>query len=104
MTVKRTLHQPDPERVRAFVVECAPDAPPAAVEQVVRFLCVYSALPAEKQYLLAHRIVLREPLEQVARGFREVFRRGLTAAGVAASLKAVLTVLEAANALPDLQH
>lgn len=96
--------QPDPERVRRFVQACVPDASPAAVEQIVRFLCVYSALPAEKQYLLAHRIVLREPLEVVARGYRQTFPTSLTGAGVAASLKAVLTVLEAADALPDLQH
>ena len=95
--------QPDPERVRAFVLECVPSAPPAAVEQVVRFLCMYSALPVERQYLLAHRIILREPLEVVARGFREVFRRGLTAAGVAASLKAVLATMKPAlDEMPDL--
>ena len=96
--------QPDPERLRRFVAECAPDASPAAVEQIVRFLARYSAIPIERQYLLAHRIILREPLEVVARGYRQTFPTSLTGAGVSASFKAVLTVLEAANALPDLQH
>ena len=94
--------QLDPERVRAFVLECVPDAPPVAVEQLVRFFVVYASLPVEKQFLIAHRIILREPLEQVARGYRETFNRCLTAAGVAASIKTTLSVLEAADALPDL--
>lgn len=95
--------QPDPERVRRFVQACVPDASPAAVEQIVRFLARYSAMPIERQYLLAHRIVLREPLEVVARGYRQTFSTSLTGAGVAASLKAVLTTMKPAlDEMPDL--
>lgn len=96
MTVKPTPHQLDPERVRHFVQECVPDASPAAVSCLVRFFCMYAALPIEKQFLLAHRIVLLEPLEQVARGYRETLHRNLTAAGVAASLKVVLATMKPA--------
>ena len=97
-----TPSAPDPARVRAFVRECLPDAPPAAIEKCVRFLCAYAALPVEKQFLLSSRIVLREPLETVARNFRAVFARDLTAAGASASIKVTLAHLEAADALPDL--
>lgn len=101
--MKLPLRQPDPKRVRAFVVDCVPSAPPAAVEQVVRFLCKYSSLSVEQQYLLAHRIVLREPLEVVARGYRQTFPTSLTGAGVAASLKAVLATMKPAlDEMPDL--
>ena len=97
-----TPSAPDPARVRAFVRECVPDAPPAAAEKCVRFLCAYAALPVEKQFLLASRIIMREPLEAVARGFRDVFGRSLTAAGASASIASTLARLEAADALPDL--
>lgn len=94
---------PDPKRVRAFVLECVPDAPSAAVERLVRFLCIYAALPVEKQFFLAHRIILRESLETVARNFRATFGRDLTSAGVSASITSTLAHLEASDALPDMQ-
>lgn len=93
---------PDPARTRAFVRDVLPDAPPAAVERLTRFLCIYAALPVEKQFFLAHRIILRESLETVARNYRTTFGRDLTSAGVSASIASTLAHLES-DALPDLQ-
>ena len=97
-----TPSAPDPARVRAFVRECLPDSPPAVVERLTRFLCLYSGLPIHAQFVVSERLLARGQLDGIAMRFRTVFGKPLTPAGVAAAVKAAGAALGALREMSDL--
>lgn len=93
---------PDPARTRAFVRDVLPDAPPAAVEMLTRFLVLYSGLPIQAQFVVSERLLARDQLDGISMRFREVFGKPLTPAGVSVAIKAAGAALGALREMSDL--